>query len=87
MNYYQVHLNKSPKRIPKRRINPKRAHTVIIGAMGAIQIRTIQSNVFLDISDKRQRIASCVLDTAKSIQRLWSPKQKYLDRIKKLNHE
>lgn len=83
MNYFEVHLNKRPKKIPQRRLNYKKAHITLITTIGAIQVRTIQSNPFIDITDKKQRISSCVLDTAKVIQNIFSPKQKYLERIKK----
>lgn len=81
MNYYKIHPNKKPKRIPERIINPKKAHTNIIAVMGAVQIRTIQSQPFISINDKKINIAEAVLKTATAISNLWSPKQKYLDRI------
>lgn len=83
MNYYQIHKNKKPKRIPERRLNPKRAHLTIIMAMSTVQISIIKSNVFKNPVQKALEVASCVLDTASAIQKLFSKKQKYLDRIKK----
>ena len=83
MNYYQIHKNKKPKKLPKRRLNPKRAYTSMLMAMNACEIAVIQSNVFKDKALKCLQIAEVVISTADKIRNLYSAKQKYLDRIKK----
>lgn len=82
LNYFQVHKNKKPGKIPKRKPNYKRAHTALIMAMSAIQISSIQSQVFKDKALKAFQIAEVVLQTAEQIQNLYSAKTKYLERIK-----
>lgn len=87
MNYYQAHPNKNPKRIPRRRLNHKRAHVAIIMAMNTLQISIIQSNTFKNPALKALEVANVVVQTAGQIQKLFSAKQKYLDRIKLKNRK
>lgn len=84
LNYFQVHKNKHPSKIPQRKANYKRAHTTLIMAMNAMQIASIQSQVFKDKALKAFQIAEVVLQTAERIQKLYSAKTKYLERIKKV---
>lgn len=81
MNYFQIHKNKKPKKLKKNYLNPRKVKANIIVAMGSVQIEIIKSQAFTDLNQKKLAIAEQVLNTANAVKILWSPKQKYLDRI------
>lgn len=68
LNYYQVHKNKKPRRLkrPKRKVS----HIpliVIIAAMGAIRIATIQHSLFTNPHEKALKMVISAAETSLAI--------------------
>lgn len=82
-NYFAVHKNKKPKKLPQRKSNYKKSHTALIMAMNALKIASIQSQIFKDKALKIIEASQVIVSTAQQIRNIWSSKQKYLDRINK----
>lgn len=83
MNYFEIHKNKKPKKLPKRKVNLKRLKSAVIMSKNILDIEIVKSCINMSIPSKAIEIAVLTLNTAKQITDLFSNKQKYLDRVNK----
>jgi hypothetical protein len=83
LNYFQVHKNKNPKKLPRKGYNLRLAKLSAIMAKNLLFMNIIRDSAFTNIAQKALAVSTQTLRTASEIQNLFSPKNKYMERINK----
>jgi hypothetical protein len=85
-NYFKVHANKNPKKLPRKKYNIRQSKVAAVMASHILNIEIIKNCKNMSIQSKIIAIAKEVIHTASRVKDIYSSKSKYLEKLNKNKH-